>query len=257
MTRKKIVAANWKMNTSLPEGQALASEVIHMLADEVQGGVRVVLCPPFTHLYAIGRLIGSHRQKGIALGAQDCSAYEKGAYTGEVSAGMLQSVGVEYVIIGHSERRQYHGESAQLLMQKIDRVLSHGMKVIFCCGEPAEVRQAGRHLPYIEQQLKESLLCRPQQDWAHFIVAYEPIWAIGTGQNATAEQAQEVHAFIRQLLRKHYDHALAHNTSIIYGGSCTPDNARQLFAQTDIDGGLIGGASLNARSFVDIIKAVV
>lgn len=253
--RKKIVAGNWKMNTTLAEGQALASEVIHMVEDETNGSVHVVLIPPFTHLYPINKLIGSLREKHIYLGAQDCSAHEKGAYTGEVSAAMLQSAGVDYVIVGHSERREYHAETHELLAQKAQRVLEHGMHLIFCCGEPLAVREAGNYLEYVEAQLRESLFGLEADLWKRIVVAYEPVWAIGTGKTATPEQAQEVHAHIRQLIAGQYGKAVAQEVSILYGGSCKPENAAELFAQPDIDGGLIGGASLKARSFVDIIKA--
>jgi triosephosphate isomerase len=253
--RKKIVAGNWKMNTTLAEGQALASEIIHMVEDETDGSVQVVLIPPFTHLYPINKLIGSLRKKHIYLGAQDCSAHEKGAYTGEVSAAMLQSVGVDYVIVGHSERREYHAENHALLAQKARRVLEHGMQLIFCCGEPLSVREAGNYLEYVEVQLRESLFELEADLWKRIVIAYEPVWAIGTGKTATPEQAQEVHAHIRSLIAGHYNKALAHEVSILYGGSCKPENAAELFAQADIDGGLIGGASLKSRSFVDIIKA--
>jgi triosephosphate isomerase len=253
--RKKIVAGNWKMNTTLAEGQALASEVIHMVEDETNGEVHVVLIPPFTHLYPVHKLIGSLREKHIYLGAQDCSAHEKGAYTGEVSAAMLQSVGVDYVIVGHSERREYHAEGHDLLAKKAHRVLEHGMQLIFCCGEPLAIREAGTYLEYVETQLRESLFALDAESWKRIVIAYEPVWAIGTGKTATPEQAQEVHAHIRRLIAGRYGDALAHEVSILYGGSCKPENAAELFAQADIDGGLIGGASLNARSFVDIVKA--
>lgn len=251
--RKKIVAGNWKMNCSLPEGRKLASEVIHMVGDEVTNDVEVVLLPPFIHLTGIHQLIGS--SKNIFLGAQNCHQNVSGAFTGEVSAGMLVSCGVSYVTIGHSERREYFNETDELLAEKVKQALSNGLTPIFCCGEKLDVREAGNHEIVVGEQVKKSLFNLSKEEIQKVVIAYEPVWAIGTGKTATADQAQEMHAFIRSLLSEKYGNDLAQEISILYGGSCKPSNAKELFSQPDVDGGLIGGASLQSRDFTDIIKA--
>lgn len=250
--RKKIVAGNWKMNKTLEEGQALTSEVKHMVEDELQGDVQVILCPPFIHLSTLhGMLKGS----SIGLGAQNCSEHASGAYTGETAAPMLRSVGVQYVILGHSERREYFNEGNALLAKKLDIALQNGLTPIFCCGEPLEIREKEGQNAYVQKQVQESLFHLSDEDIKKVVIAYEPIWAIGTGKTASAEQAQEMHAVIRKQLADNYSQATADSISILYGGSVKPGNAREIFAGADVDGGLIGGASLKSRDFVDIAKS--
>lgn len=251
--RKKIVAGNWKMNKTLDEGLKLASEIVNMVQDESKGGVDVVLFPPFVHLNSVQKLISGASQ--ISLGAQNCSEHEEGAYTGDVSAAMLTSVGAKYVLVGHSERREYHQESDELLAKKVEVALKHGITPIFCCGEPLEVREADGQAGYVTEQLTNSLFGLSKEDFGKIVIAYEPIWAIGTGKTASTEQAQEMHAVIRKHIAGKYGEEVAQQTSILYGGSCNPTNAPELFACADVDGGLIGGASLKSRSFVDIIKS--
>ena len=249
--RKKIVAGNWKMNTDIEEALHLALNITKSYAERDTEKL-VILAPPFTHLYPVKEVLKDITN--FFLGAQNCHQEEYGAYTGEVSAPMLSSIGVRYVIIGHSERRQYFHESDELLAAKLKAALAHGLKPIFCCGEPEEVRSAGSQNGYVERQLQNSLFSFTRDEVSEMIIAYEPIWAIGTGKNATPEQAQQMHAHIRSLLEKQYDKELAENTSILYGGSCKPGNSKELFSQADIDGGLIGGASLKAEDFVQIIN---
>lgn len=251
--RKNIVAGNWKMNCNLPEGKKLASEVINMVQDEVRGTTEVVLIPPFVHLTGIHNLIGS--ASNIQLGAQNCHQEASGAFTGEVSASMLKSVGVNYVILGHSERREYLKETDSILAEKVRHVLDNGLVPIFCCGEKLEVREAGDHEKLVEQQIKEALFGLSEEEIKKVVIAYEPVWAIGTGKTASAEQAQEMHAFIRNQISNQYKPEVAEEISILYGGSVKPDNAKEIFSQPDVDGGLIGGASLKSRDFTDIVKA--
>jgi len=251
--RKKIVAGNWKMNKTFEEAQALVSEVVNMVNDEVNNQAQVVLCPSFPFLATVSKTIDGNAN--VHLGAQNCHQNESGAYTGEVSAGMLQSVGVEYVILGHSERRQYFYEDDQLLEAKVKAVLKQGLSPIFCIGESLEQREQDLTFSILETQLKDGLFHVSNEEFERVVIAYEPIWAIGTGKTASSQQAQEVHAFIREQIARHYDAQAADNTTILYGGSCNPGNARELFACPDIDGGLIGGASLKSRDFVDIIKS--
>jgi triosephosphate isomerase (TIM) len=251
--RQKIVAGNWKMNKNLDEGIKLASEIINMIQDEVTDDVNIVLAPPFIHLQSITKLISG--SKAIFLGAQNCNEKESGAYTGEISALMLASVNVSYVIIGHSERRQYFKESNQVLAQKVDVLLKNKLKPIFCCGEPLEVRESNKHIGYVVEQLEESLFHLTTDQFKEIVIAYEPIWAIGTGKTASTGQAQEMHAEIRNCIADKYGSEAASELSILYGGSCNPHNAPELFACPDVDGGLIGGASLKSRDFIDIIKS--
>ncbi|MGV3639589.1 MAG: triose-phosphate isomerase [Adhaeribacter sp.] len=251
--RKKIVAGNWKMNKTFEEAQALASEVVNMVKDEVSNDALAVLCPSFPYLPAVSKAVAG--SANIHVGAQNCHQQASGAYTGEVSAPMLASVGVEYVILGHSERRQYFQEDNQLLEVKVKAVLNQGLKPIFCIGESLEEREQDQTFAVLETQLKEGLFHLSNEEFAQVVIAYEPIWAIGTGKTASSQQAQEVHAFIREQIARAYDAAAAQETTILYGGSCNPANARELFACPDIDGGLIGGASLKSRDFVDIIKS--
>lgn len=250
--RKKIVAGNWKMNKDYNEGMSLFSEVINMVKDEVMGDQQVVVCAPYIHLHSLVAL-GKGTQK-VSVGAQNAHQEESGAFTGEISVGMLKSVGVEYVILGHSERRQYFGETNDLLAKKTDITLKHGLKPIFCIGETLAERESGKHFDIIKSQLAEATFHLSAEDFAKLVIAYEPVWAIGTGVTASSDQAQEVHAFIRKEIASKYNQAVAHETTILYGGSCNPKNAPELFSQPDIDGGLIGGASLKSRDFVDIAK---
>ena len=252
--RKKIIAGNWKMNKTLEEGMGLVSEVSNMLKDEYQGSAKVVIIPPFVHLNAVSKLIANN--PCLASGAQNCSNHKSGAYTGEVSAEMLGSVGCKYVIIGHSERRQYFGEHNAWLAQKIDAVLTAGLNPIYCCGETLEERENNSHFEVLEKQISEGLFHLNDDQIKQVVVAYEPVWAIGTGKTASTAQAQEIHAFIRGLISKKYNEALAQEITIQYGGSVKAENAAELFAAPDIDGALVGGAALQSRSFVDIVKAM-
>lgn len=251
--RNKIVAGNWKMNNTLEEGVTLTSEIVNMVADELTDDVKMILCTPAIHLISVSKIIGNAEK--VALGAQNCNDKLKGAYTGEISVGMLNSVGVEYVILGHSERREYFSESNEFLSKKVDTVLEAGLTPIFCCGETLEIREKGDHFDFVTNQLTESLFHLSTDDFKKLVIAYEPIWAIGTGVTASKEQAQEMHEKLRAHLAGKYGTELAESISILYGGSCNPKNANELFAQKDIDGGLIGGASLKSRDFVDIGKS--
>lgn len=249
---QKIVAGNWKMNNTIDEGLKLTSEITNMVADEVSSGVKVVLAPPFVHLSQVNNLIKGNEK--LFLAGQNCSEHASGAYTGEVSTAMLKSVGAHYVIIGHSERREYFNETNEQLAQKVDAALGNGLSPIFCCGEPLEIREAGTYIDYVQQQLRESLFHLSAEAFRKIVIAYEPIWAIGTGKTASSDQAQEMHAAIRSFLVAKYGE-VAKETSILYGGSCKPSNAKELFACADVDGGLIGGASLKSRDFTDIVKS--
>lgn len=251
--RNKIVAGNWKMNKTLEEAGILTSELIGMIADEVKGNVKVVLCTPFPYLYPVKHQLGNNAR--IAVGAQNCSEQDWGAYTGETSAAMLKSMGIPYVIIGHSERRQYFGEDGKLLATKVDKALAHGLTPIFCCGEPLEIREKGTHEQLVKHQVEDSLFHLNAEALQKVVIAYEPVWAIGTGKTATSQQAQDMHAVIRKHLATKYG-AVAEKISILYGGSVKADNAKELLACADVDGGLVGGASLKSREFVEIIKAI-
>jgi triosephosphate isomerase (TIM) len=251
--RKNIVAGNWKMNNTIEEGKVLASEVVNMVNDEVSDEVTVVLGAPFVHLPSVVQFTSGAEK--VFTAAQNCNNHAAGAYTGEVSVAMLKSVGVEYILIGHSERRQYFNETNKQLAEKVDLALSAGLLPIFCCGEPLDIREDGSFFDYVCNQLTESLFHLTQQSISSLVLAYEPIWAIGTGKTATSQQAQEMHAHIRRHIASQYGDEIANGISILYGGSCKPDNARELFSNPDVDGGLIGGASLKSRDFVDIIKS--
>lgn len=251
--RKNIAAGNWKMNTSLEEGMQLASEVIHMSADEVNTDVEMILIVPFTHLTNIKKQIGT--KNNIFLGAQNCHQEKSGAFTGEISAGMLSAVGVDYVVLGHSERREFFNENEVLLAKKVDAVLAAGMLPIYCCGEKLETREKNGHFDLVAKQVAGGLFHLGAGDFSKVVIAYEPVWAIGTGVTASDDQAQEMHAFIREKIAEKYGTEIAQNTSILYGGSVKPGNAKSLFACTDVDGGLVGGASLQSRDFVEIAKS--
>jgi triosephosphate isomerase len=250
--RKKLVAGNWKMNMDYTAGMSLFSEILNMINDEVNGDQEVVICPPYIHLSTLSQL--SKGNKRISLGAQNCHHLKSGAYTGEISAEMIRSVGAQYVIIGHSERRLYFNEANSLLAEKVKAALKQRLNPIFCIGETLEERNEKTHFDVIKAQLKEGLFHLSASEFSSLIIAYEPVWAIGTGLTATPAQAQQIHAFIRQEIQSVYGELIAGNTTILYGGSCTPKNAAQLFSQNDIDGGLIGGASLKSRDFVNIVK---
>lgn len=252
--RNKIVAGNWKMNKTLEEAQSLTSEIIGMVADEVKGNVKVVLCTPFPYLVPVKNQLGNNTR--ISVGAQNCSEHDAGAYTGEVSALMLKSMNIPYVIIGHSERRQYFGENGKLLATKVDKALASGLTPIYCCGEPLAIREKGTHEHLVKQQVEESLFHLSAEAVAKVVIAYEPVWAIGTGKTATSQQAQDMHAVIRKHLAGKYGAAVADSISILYGGSVNAGNAKELFACVDVDGGLVGGASLKSREFLEIVKAI-
>ena len=252
--REKIVAGNWKMNKALDEGLKLVTELVNMVRDEVRSDVRVVLAPPFPYLIPFQKITESSPH--VAIGAQNCYHRPSGAYTGEVSAEMLASAGVKYVIIGHSERRQYFGETSEQLTEKVNLALQHGLTPIFCCGETLEQRQEGNYAEFVGSQLTESLFHLDTTQLAKIVVAYEPIWAIGTGVTASSAQAQEMHAALRGHVAKRYGQASADRLSILYGGSVGAANARELFTCPDVDGGLVGGASLKSRDFVEIVKSV-
>lgn len=249
--RKNIVAGNWKMNTTVPEGVKLASEVNAAL-EGITPKCDVVIGVPFTHLTAVKAVIGEK----LGLSAENCADKAKGAYTGEVSAAMVASTGATYVILGHSERRQYYGETAATLKDKVALALENGLCPIFCIGEVLEERENGSYFDVIKAQIVESLFDLSAEDFGKIVLAYEPVWAIGTGKTATADQAQEIHAFIRGLIAEKYGNQVADDTTILYGGSCKPSNAKELFEKPDVDGGLIGGAALDAASFMGIVTAV-
>ena len=250
--RKNIVAGNWKMNTTVAEGVQLAKEVNEAVAAAGELKCDVVIGVPFTHLTAVKNVIDIEK---VGLSAENCANKEKGAYTGEVSAAMVASTGANYVILGHSERREYYNETPEILKEKVDLALANGLKIIFCCGESLELRNAGTYEEFIKAELKDSLFHLSAEEFANIVIAYEPIWAIGTGVTATSDQAEEVHAFIRSFLAEKYGETVANDTTILYGGSCKPSNAPELFAKPNIDGCLIGGASLKAADFMGIVTA--
>ncbi len=246
--RKNIVAGNWKMNTTVAEGVQLAKEVVEKSA-ELSGNVKLILGTPFTHLYPVAQIL---KESNVGLAAQNCADQPKGAFTGEVSVSMLKSVGVQYCILGHSERREYYGETSQKLVKKVALALEQGISPIFCVGEKLEQREAGEHFNVVKAQIEEVLFTLTAEQMKQVIVAYEPVWAIGTGKTATAQQAQEIHNFIRKTIAAKFGEQIADETTILYGGSCKASNAKELFACPDIDGGLIGGASLKSEEFVAI-----
>ncbi len=249
--RKKIVAGNWKMNMNLQDGIALAKELNETLKAE-KPNCGVVICTPFIHLASIAQFLD---QDIIGLGAENCADKEKGAFTGEVSAEMVKSTGAQYVILGHSERREYYKETPEILKEKVLLAQQNGLKVIFCIGESLAEREAGKQNEVVKAELEGSVFNLSEADFRKIVIAYEPIWAIGTGKTATAEQAEEIHAYIRSIIAEKYGQAVADDTTILYGGSCKASNAPELFAKPDIDGGLIGGASLKAADFKGIIDA--
>lgn len=247
--RKNIVAGNWKMNTVLEEGVELASQINDLLKEK-KANCEVVICVPFTHLVSVNGVIDAP----IKLGAENCSEHEKGAYTGEVSAAMVKSTGASHVILGHSERRQYFGENNEQLLAKTKLALANNLTPIFCVGEVLEERENGSYNDVVKGQV-EALFSLSADDFSKIVIAYEPVWAIGTGKTATADQAQDMHAHIRNVIADKYGKEIADNTSILYGGSCKASNAPELFAKPDVDGGLIGGASLKCADFMGIVNA--
>lgn len=251
--RIRIAAGNWKMNTQVEEGVSLTKAINDFVKDYDFENKRVILGTPFTHLCKVVDIVDF---KKISVAAQNCAKWEKGAYTGEVSAEMIRSTGAHYVIIGHSERRQYFNESNEELKQKVELCLKNTLRPIFCIGERLEEREINKHFDVVKKQLTESLFHLDKENILKIVVAYEPVWAIGTGKTATPEQAQEMHAYIRSLFAEKYGVKIASEISILYGGSCNAANAKTLFSQPDIDGGLIGGASLKANDFIEIIKAL-
>lgn len=249
--RKKVIAGNWKMNNDIQESQNLISKLISGLST-VKANCEVIVCPPFTSLSEANTLL---KNTGIKLGAQNMSFEDSGAFTGEISGKMLLSAGCEYVILGHSERRTIYGETDQVINKKLKKALKDGLKPIFCIGETLEERENGITRDVIRRQVTEGLVEITSAEFEKFIIAYEPVWAIGTGKTASPEQAEEVHDFIRNLIKDRFSSEAAENVVIQYGGSVKPDNARELLSQKDIDGALVGGACLKAESFIDIIKA--
>ena len=250
--RKQIAAANWKMNLSLDEGNKLLDDILsgtYSLHEQRQ----VIFAVPYPYLVPFRLKL---RSPFMHLAAQDCSGRLNGAFTGEVSASMLKSIGINYVIVGHSERREYHREDNCLLMEKVDRCLEQGLQPVFCCGEPLSVRESGKENEYVETQLKESIFHLTPEQMKGFIIAYEPIWAIGTGKTASSAQAQEMHAHIRNVVAGKYGQEIAASISILYGGSVKAANAAELFSNPDVDGGLVGGAALNAAEFAAIINSL-
>ncbi len=249
--RKKIVAGNWKMNTSLLEGEALVKELIEKLG-RYDGDKRIIIAPPYTHLHSLGKML---KGTPVELSSQNCAHELSGAFTGEISVEMLVGLNVSYVIIGHSERRSIFNETDEVLSKKIDLALKNGLSPIFCIGEQLAERENNQHKETVKNQLETTVFKLSQEEFGNIILAYEPVWAIGTGKVATPDQAQEMHDYIRHLISEKYEKAVADETSILYGGSCKPNNAKELFGQPDVDGGLIGGASLKTEDFYAIINA--
>lgn len=245
--RKQIVAGNWKMNTTVPEGVELAKSVVAKAA-AVPVNIGLIVATPATHLTSVAAVLDSR----VELSAENCADHTSGAYTGEVSAAMVKSTGAKWTILGHSERRQYYGETDEKLVEKTKLALAEGLGVILCVGENLEQREAGKHFDVCEAQIKNVLYNFTAEDMKNIVVAYEPVWAIGTGKTATSDQAEEIHSHIRKVLAAKFGQTVADDTTILYGGSCKPSNAKELFAQKDIDGGLIGGAALKADDFIQI-----
>ena len=252
--RKNIVAGNWKMNKTYKETKNLVKELEKSIKKVKLKDTRVIIAPPFTNLQKASKMLKDCK---IEVAAQNMHQEENGAYTGEISAAMLKSVHVDTVILGHSERREYFGESDELLAKKVDTALKNKLEVIFCFGEVLEDRKGGKHFDVVKTQIKNALFHLTSDDWKNIILAYEPVWAIGTGETATPAQAQEMHAFVRELVAERYTSDVAEEVSILYGGSVKPANAKEIFLNEDVDGGLIGGASLNAQDFTAIVKAIL
>lgn len=250
MKRQQIAAGNWKMNKNYTEGRQLAKAIADGMGDSES---LAILGVPATHLKAVSGIV--KKVANLEVAAQNCHQAESGAYTGEISVSMIKSVGAKYVILGHSERREYFNESHELLAEKVNTVLGKRLLPIFCCGEPLAIREAGTHVAHVKRQLEESLFHLKAKAFRKVVIAYEPIWAIGTGVTASPQQAQDMHKAIRALIADKYNAAVAEETSILYGGSVKPANAKELFGQPDVDGGLVGGASLKAADFLQIIES--
>jgi len=248
--RKKIIAGNWKMNKSWTEAVELA-KALTANSSTFPSDVQVIVSPPSLYLHGLSEMLPAN----IAVSAQNCSQHDSGAFTGEISAGMLKSMNVQHSIIGHSERRQYYGETNEIIREKVDACLKHGITPLFCCGETLAEREAGNHFSTVSSQIQQALFHLSAEDLTGVVIAYEPVWAIGTGVTATNEQAEEMHAFIRGFLSDQYSQVLANSISILYGGSVNAANAAELFACPNVDGGLVGGASLKAADFTTIIQA--
>ena len=251
--RKHIVAGNWKMNKTFDEADELVNDIMAKLEEvTLDANTTMILCPPFPYL----EMVSDYGDDSyFMVGAQNVSDQESGAYTGEVSAAMLESMELDYCIVGHSERRAYYHETDEIVARKVDQLLKHGLRPIVCCGEVLEEREAEKQFEVVKRQITDGLFHLSAEQFADVVIAYEPVWAIGTGKTATPEQAQEMHAFIRGLIAEKYGNEVAEETSILYGGSCKPSNAKELFANKDVDGGLIGGASLKAEDFIGIATA--
>jgi len=251
--RQKIVAGNWKMNKTFEEADELLFDITKRMENLPQD-VQLIVCPPSVYLELATDIV-EEDEIDLKVGAQNVSHFDNGAYTGEISAAMLSSMNMDYCLVGHSERRKYFGESHEMLAKKVDQLLTFGIEPIFCCGEVLEEREAGKHFDVVKAQITDSLFHLNDQEMSNVVVAYEPVWAIGTGKTATAAQAQEMHAFIRSILTEKYGEELSNEISILYGGSCNPGNAAELFANPDVDGGLIGGAALKADDFLKIAQS--
>ncbi len=251
--RKKIVAGNWKMNKTFSEAEALLFDTADLLSESRPDNVEIVICPPGIYLELASDIA---LQNDFWCGAQNISQFEHGAYTGEISAAMIKSAGVKYVILGHSERRSYFGENDEIIAKKIERALDNDLIPIYCCGEVLHEREENKHFEVVAAQINKTLTWMADHQIRKTVIAYEPVWAIGTGRTASPAQAQEMHAYIRKILADYYGQDTADSVSILYGGSCNPGNAAELFAQPDVDGGLIGGASLKADDFVKIVNSI-
>ena len=252
--RKLIVSGNWKMNTGIEEGIKLAEDINkYLVSKNLPENKKVIIAPPFTHLYPISKIIDPSK---IILSAQNCASTENGAFTGEISAKMLQEIGVKAVILGHSERRAYFKEDNEILLKKVKIALKYNLDIIFCVGESLEQRENNKYFDVIKEQISETIFKLNKDEFNKVIVAYEPVWAIGTGKTATPDQAQEIHEFIRSKIKENFDDSVAENTTILYGGSCKPSNAKEIFSKKDVDGGLIGGAAFKCEDFSKIIEAL-
>ncbi len=250
--RKQIVAGNWKMNKNVKESIQLANEIVNDVKGINLNNTRVILTPTFVNISEVVKVTDG---TAVEVAAQNMHQAKSGAYTGEISGEMLTSLGLETVILGHSERREYFGETDEILSEKVNAAFDIDLEIIFCFGEVLEDRKSGNHFDVVESQIKNGLFHLPAEQWKSIVLAYEPVWAIGTGETASPEQAQEMHAFIRKIVAEKYNSEIAENVSILYGGSVKPSNAKEIFSKEDVDGGLIGGAALNSNDFVSLVKS--
>ena len=250
--RKQIVAGNWKMNKNIQESIQLADEIVGNVKDLILDSTRVILAPTFVNLSEVIKVTDGSK---VEVAAQNMHQAKSGAYTGEISAEMLTSIGLKTVILGHSERREYFGETDEILASKVDAALANNLEVVFCFGEVLEDRKSDNHFKVVESQIKNGIFHLDSSAWKNIVLAYEPVWAIGTGETASPEQAQEMHAFIRKIVAEKYNNEVAENVSILYGGSVKPSNAKEIFSKKDVDGGLIGGAALNSSDFISLVKS--